>query len=156
MTLTQADLHAMFDYEESGHLRWKYNPKKPRNWNTKNAGKLAGSIRPDGRRVINYQGKVYYVSRLIYLFHKGVLPEEVDHEDRNVMNDRIENLLPSTRALNSGNRRAKGYQRHGNRYHARIFIDGKLKSLGVFDTAWEATQAYEQAQTERLDKGYGK
>ena len=39
----------------------------------------------------------------------------------------------------------KGVEKMGERFRARIFIDGKLQGLGMFDTAKNAVRAYDRA-----------
>jgi hypothetical protein len=72
----------------------------------------------------------------------------VDHIDRDVYNNRIENLRLATRQQNNSNRGKvlgelpKGVVRVGSKYRARIFYAGKNHSLGTFKTAEGAAQAY--------------
>ena len=40
-----------------------------------------------------------------------------------------------------------GVYLNGKRYQAKIFVDGKLKGLGTYDTAKQAAKAYDAAAT---------
>jgi hypothetical protein len=53
---------------------------------------------------IRADGVVYFLHRLIFLFHKGYLPKIVDHIDNDRHNNRIENLREATQQQNCLNR----------------------------------------------------
>jgi hypothetical protein len=77
----------------------------------------------------------------------------VDHINRCPVDNRDENLRPATASQNAMNRPGrgdlpKGVAREGNRYKARIGVDGKMMHLGFFDTPQEAHAAYARAVTE--------
>lgn len=147
---TQQEVLAAFTYKE-GALYWKPDPAKSPQWNGKHGAQKAGCARFDGRRVIRWGKKLYLASRLIFLYHKGFLPLEVDHKDTDPTNDLIENLRPAARFSNNANTNAAGYIQRGNKFLAKIYYDGKSHYLGTFDTPWEAREAYEHAQRERLE-----
>ena len=55
--------------------------------------------------VIRMDGRRYRRSRLVWAYVHGKSPEaEIDHADRNKLNDRIGNLRPASRAQNGVNR----------------------------------------------------
>jgi len=90
------------------------------------------------------------IHRLIAL-HYIPNPEnkaEVDHFDRNPLNNDIENLRWTTHAENNCNRNAygaikfKGVSKHRNRFNASTTINGKKKHIGHYDTPEEASAAY--------------
>jgi hypothetical protein len=74
--------------------------------NRHRAGIEAGGVHHSGRRVINLDGKVYQTSRIAYALHYGVdpYPYEVDHDDRNVLNNSITNLILTDRVGNNNNK----------------------------------------------------
>ena len=78
----------------------------------------------------------------------------VDHIDGNGLNNDISNLRWATNQENNRNQKLsnnnklgiKGIQQRENgKYRARIRIDGRLISLGTFDSIEEAKQAREKA-----------
>ncbi|MEJ2704139.1 MAG: DNA polymerase I, partial [Sedimentisphaerales bacterium] len=83
----------------------------------------------------------------------------VDHINHNGLDNRKANLRPATHAQNSRNRTkcrdgnySSGYKgvsrRQGDAWHARIFVDGRLVSLGRFESEIEAAKAYDRAARE--------
>jgi hypothetical protein len=81
----------------------------------------------------------------------------VDHRNGDGLDNQRANLRPATHEQNMGNKRIysnntsgfKGVIRHQNRcWRARIGVDGRKRSLGLFGTAEEAARAYDAAALE--------
>lgn len=80
---------------------------------------------------------------------------DVDHEDADGLNNRRYNLRPCTRTQNQANARLskrntsgfKGVSWHKGkrRFCAQIRLQGRLCHLGAFETAEEASHAYDAA-----------
>lgn len=117
--------------------------------------------------------KVVYAHRFAYELWVGPIPEgmQLDHyrmnEDQEscsracVSPDHLEvvshqeNLRRSSRHRENGRRIGlasrkhdlpEGVMHHRKRFRARIWIDGTLKHLGIFDSAEEASKAYRLAR----------
>lgn len=152
INLSQDLLKEFFEYKD-GFLYWKVK-RKPQI----NIGDRAGTLhkyKSGDRYSVGISGKTYLNARLIFLFHYGYLPVEVDHKDRNQLNDKIENLRPASkhenmRNISSRKNSSSKYlgvcrEKRYNKWYANIYIDGKLKFLGSFETEEQAALAYNEA-----------
>lgn len=141
--VTQAQLREHFEYK-AGNLIRTTGPRK---------GREFGTARPtDGRVRGNFGGKMYYIHRLIWIFHNGAIPDglQVDHINADCTDNRIENLRLATASQNSSNRpRASksGYrgvsEHHTGIYQARIKHHGRTIYIGIYMTEEEAAHAYD-------------
>lgn len=147
-------VHELLDYDpETGIFRWKLSRgRQP-------AGAKAGYV-DDGKMVVGIDGKIYRLHHVAWLLTRGVWPQAIiDHIDTDFTNNRAKNLREASFAFNSQNRRrAKrdsqagliGVElrrmRAGDKYRARISVNGKPLNLGTFDTAQEAAEAYVAAK----------
>jgi len=86
-------VHELFDYYEGALYRTLSSGLKKR----------AGTVNDTGRRQININGKIYKEHRLIFLWHHGFLPHEIDHIDGDPLNNHIENLRAATHSQNGAN-----------------------------------------------------
>lgn len=78
----------------------------------------------------------------------------VDHLNGNSLDNRRQNLRICTQGDNARNvsRDAdpmRGVSRRGNRWVARLCVDGRMTHIGVFNTALEASRAVAAARTKR-------
>ncbi len=110
----------------------------------------------------NSVGKKHRVHRLVgqeFLDNPNNKPM-IDHIDRDTLNNTINNLRWVSNSQNSMNRRKlqntsskfKGvcFRESENRWHARIKLNGKVKSLGLFSCEKEAARKYNQAAIEHF------
>lgn len=149
--LTQARLKEVLHYDpETGVFTWRVT----RGRNAK-AGDVAGW--PDRGYVrIEVAGRTYRAHRLAWLYVHGVWSSQViDHIDGNPKNNAIANLRDVSLAVNGQNQRKPrsgsqsrhiGVNRSGARWRAQIFIGGKNKHLGLYDTPEQAHAAYLHAK----------
>lgn len=104
-------------------------------------------------------GKDYPLHRIIWLYYYGQWPtHEIDHIDRNPLNNSLCNLRDVPRVVNISNRSVenkygfKGVRivrrKDGVKYQGQIRIEGKIWYLGMFDTPEEAHNAFKQAHLE--------
>jgi hypothetical protein len=117
-------------------------------------GKEAGGKRKDTVRIA-VDDRRYRAHRLAWFYMTGRWPDpEVDHKNRNPLDNRWENLREATSAINKHNRGAESRNKVGllgvspapaGKFKARI--DGR--HLGVFDTPEEAHSAYLKEKRER-------
>lgn len=153
-------LRRMFVYEpDTGMLRRVVGGRKPYPWS--GIGKDRRYLRA------TVAGKCEYLHRLVWQYHKGSVPHMIDHIDGNPRNNRIENLRECTAAQNQYNTPrkannksgAKGVVFHapctGKPWHAKIVVDGKVRSLGYYKTVEEAAAAY-AAGAEKFAKEFAR
>lgn len=134
----------LFQYQ-NGNLIWLVSKGKAKK------GQIAGSPDKQGYLIVRINGKAYKAHRLIFLLHKGYLPQFIDHIDRDPSNNCIENLREATNSQNQANsklhaKNSSGYRgvswhKTAKKWEARASINKKQKYLGCFDTAEEAHQA---------------
>ncbi|MBP9804995.1 MAG: HNH endonuclease [Candidatus Accumulibacter sp.] len=157
--LTQEYLRSILRYDpETGLLYWvKPNPL----WRKGKPGQIAGCLhKSSGYWVLKIDGVDYRAHRIIWVMWYGVWPErEVDHEDGDRINNRIKNLRSATHLQNTANKKRRRKRRYpkgvdrlpGGRFRAKICVQYKQISLGVFDTPEEAHAVY----LERAKKYFG-
>ena len=105
------------------------------------------------RWVIGIDGRYYYASRIIYFMAHGVdpYPMEVDHEDRNSLNNNVDNLRLGNSVLQIQNQGIRSTNKSGvkgvhwhkgaSKWQARINVEDKKKHLGLYTTIKEAAEA---------------
>jgi hypothetical protein len=136
--LTQKEAQECFDYKD-GILYWKFRAA-----NRIKVGSPAGSIDPStGYHKTYVYGKFYKTHRVIFLYHHGYLPEFVDHIDGNKINNKIENLRPTTKSQNAMNQKVRADNKSGTkgvRWHKRdkkwlveLKVNSKSHSFGYFE-----------------------
>lgn len=131
------------------------------------AGKPMGSTDSSGHRQTRVNGKTYLMHRLAWFYVYGVWPaEDLDHIDRNPLNNSIKNLRECSRRQNCWNRgpapnNTTGFKgvhihRQTGLYRATITADKKRHCLGLHKTSEEAFAAYRRAaQTLHKEFAYG-
>jgi hypothetical protein len=138
----------LFHYDpETGIFRWK-NPTS----NHAKKGAIAGSVWR-GRRIIIVGGWFFPASHIAWLYVYGEWPElELDHRNRDPLDNSIANLRDVTSSVNCGNQEKrktnksgfKGVHKHPQQsgWWARITANGIKYDLGLYPTAELAAGAY--------------
>ena len=149
--ITQEQLKDLATYED-GRLLYI---RKPRG--RANIGDPMGTPQPNGYSQVMISRKRYYLHQLVYLYHHGYIPREIDHADRDKSNNRIENLRESNRSQNMWNKdigsSASGYRgviylADRDRWKAYINHDGKQIHIGHFKDKHSAARAYNEKAVE--------
>lgn len=139
--ITQGLLHELFEYKD-GNLIRKVAP-----CNKVRVGDVVGHVANHGYKVVSILNKPRLLHRMIYLYHRGYLPEYVDHIDRNILNNNIENLRDISKSENCLNRQQigkdtmsgyNGITKCYNGWQVRITEGGVRKNLGWYKTLDEA------------------
>lgn len=117
--------------------------------------------RKDGYIGVTLCGTNYLAHRIAWFLHYGRWPDGfIDHINRDRGDNRIANLRDCSRLENNQNKfgayknnslGAAGVIAQRGKFRARIRVEGKLISLGYFDTIGAASAAYLDAK-KRLHK----
>ena len=161
--INPARVRELFTYDlETGVLYWA-NPVSSK----VKAGDVAGCEKSDGVGnrywVVKIDNVQYRRSRVVWAYVHGVDPGcEIDHWDRDSLNDRIGNLREATRVQNAINRvcpklvyhnlpqGVRPKRKHGKfvGYIAQVERAGKRRQLGPFATPERAAEARVNALTD--------
>ena len=161
--ITQSEIAASFDYDPlTGILRWKYRADRQKRWNTRWAGKEAGSPDKDGYLDVPLNGRRCKAHRLIWTLMTGAIPaHDIDHENTIKNDNRWSNLREASGTQNNANAAARKFNPLGvkgiyrrktckSSYLAQIQVNGKNHYLGTYRTAEEAHAAYAEAATKHF------
>lgn len=101
MKLTAQKLREILHYDpDTGVWTWLQAPA----YNVI-IGSQAGHVNTHGYRIITYRGEKYRSGKLAWLYMTGEWPtQEIDHDDRDKVNDRWSNLFDRSRSENALNR----------------------------------------------------
>ncbi len=152
--LTAERVRELLDYDmESGAITWR-----KRTGGTARMGLHAGTTDNSGYTRIGIDRRIYRAHRLVWLHVHGAWPVgEIDHIDGDKSNNRLSNLRDVSRTLNQQNLRKAhkrsasktlGVSQHAatGKWRARIWVNGKNKSLGLYSTKAEASATYVAAK----------
>jgi len=162
-SLTQDRLKSLLSYDkDKGIFTWarrKAN-KKP--------GDAAGCAMANGYWCIRVDKNLYLAHRLAWLYVYGAFPDEqIDHINRDRMDNRISNLrsvsdVDNKRNLPPNKRNTSGHQGiswHSgvNKWYAYIGADNKTIALGTYADINDAIHARKQAEIRHgFHKNHGK
>lgn len=147
-------VRSILDYDpKTGIFHWRYRHDCPQKWNTRYAGRIAGTAKGAGYHWIQVKGPVAYAAhRLAWLYVTGAWPpEQIDHKNGNRSDNRIANLRPATNSNNSCHKRIQSNNTSGfvgvcfntqiGKWEARINIKRKCIYRAFFRTAEAAHEA---------------
>jgi hypothetical protein len=126
---------------------------------TGNIGELKSKLNKGYLKVYLYKcgkGKLLSVHVLLAITFLGHVPngykQVVDHKNNNSLDNRLENLQIITQRENSTKDKKRdlptGVYRKGSKLRSWIFINGRKKYLGYYQTQEEASAAYQKALIE--------
>jgi hypothetical protein len=155
---------------KDGKLFWLVRPRRHfksdqahNAWNARYSGKEAGylSIRkykhykPDYRWMLGIDGEERQRYVLIWVIHHGKWPPEkleIDHKNKNSIDDRIENLRLATHAQNQWNSRVNTNSKSGckgvtwykayKKWSVKVWFRNKPVFVGYFSDLSDAKNAY--------------
>lgn len=148
LTFKEADTVLRYS-KRTGLLVWKRRPEGPKQWNSCNAGKVAGTRRKDGCIQISVGGKLYQAARVAWTLATGAPPPViVDHKNGMSDDNRWRNLRLASNSENHRNSRARGewpkgvYRNNRGIFVAQIKYNGVNHYLGSFTSAEAAHKRY--------------
>ena len=141
-------------------LRWRQDRIAGMGMVKCKAGTMAGTLTKAGYWLMGVEGRRILAHRVVYAINTGIWPEhQIDHIDRNKLNNRIENLRAVTHAENAYNRGASRSSGTGVRgvhlrkdtgkYCVQIKRGDTRETIGCYSSLEEASKAYTEAK-ERL------
>lgn len=91
---------------------------------------------------------------MVASWHGMDLSQEIDHKNRNQLDNRCENLRPASKTQNQWNCKPRSHNKSGykgvhlsdkkkKKWRANIVINGKQKFLGYFEKPEDAARAYD-------------
>jgi len=144
---------------ETGDIVWKEGASIFNN-RVRAEGTIAGSLQTTGYLVMGRwakeKGKVvtYRVHRIVWFLNYGEVPSILDHINGNKSDNRIENLRPTTQALNLRNQKSrkgstskyKGvyYDKKNDSYRSSIKINHEYIHIGRIKFEKEAAEMYDR------------
>lgn len=147
--LTPARLRELLHYDpETGVFTWRVQA----NNNRARVGAVAGTPHRRGYIHIGVGGFQYLAHRLAWLYAYGVWPTgHIDHVDGCKTNNALANLRDVSRAINMQNLKGPrrdnqcgylGVSVNKKRWKAEIFVNGRRRHIGTYDTPELAHEAY--------------
>lgn len=169
--LNPDELRKILDYDQhTGFLTWKpraasmFAPGKhceahaAVSWNTRYANKPALAS-PDGRGYMagTIFNRAYQAHRVCWAMHFGQWPlGQIDHINGDRSDNRIANLRDVTPAENMRNQRRRVtntsgvmgvyWHKRDRKWQARIFVGGRQKHIGYFESFGAAVEARKAAE----------
>jgi len=151
--ITQSELKRLFSYDPETGLFTRLISNNRR----LKSGEIAGSTTCGGYVRICVNGQPYQAHRLAWLYMTGSWPEnQIDHINHIKDDNRIANLRDVTHRENQKNQPKRKTNTSGvtgvmwnvrdKRWRAKIFLNGKEKSLGGFTNKFEAICARKSAE----------
>tara|TARA_A100001391_G_C5019432_1_gene265402 strand:+ start:9 stop:530 length:522 start_codon:yes stop_codon:yes gene_type:complete len=154
-------LNKLFEYKPiTGELIWKVNRSNIKK------GSIAGSKHKSGKLTylqVGVNGKQYAIQRIIWKLYFKEDPKhfDIDHKNRNTLDNSIANLRKVTTAQNNSNKNTYKnsktgysgiYQELNGKYTATTFFKGKSYRNGTYTTIEEALTAQQKKLKELKTK----
>jgi len=146
-------------YNKNGYLVWNINIVNNR---IKKGDKVKGTLQKSRNLIYKYigiNGKQYAEHRIIWYLLKNINPDDldIDHINRDTLDNRIENLRLVTTQQNNKNKNkyvnnTTGhpgiYKEANGRYAAVVYLDGKTYRNKTYETIEEALIGQENKKNE--------
>ena len=149
---------------ETGQILWRERPIERFTqsgygafWNRKYAGTEAFTTRTNrGYKCGKLENRIYAAHRIAWKMSTGDEPQQIDHLNGDVGDNRLENLRPADFVINGSNRGLNANNKSGvcgvhyhsghQRWRATIKVQGRIKYLGLFSELSDAIHARRVAE----------
>jgi hypothetical protein len=140
-------------------------------WNTRFAGSVTGCVHRDATGyptlAINVLGRTWLAHRLAFIYMGEALPDQVDHLNRDSVDNRWKNLSSSSAKENMKNKSmfrnntsgvaGVSWHKARGKWEARVHSGGERKSLGYFEDLAKAAEVIRTfKEVNGYSKGHGK
>jgi len=145
----------VFTWKARGRL-WFTNNQAFNRWNNRYAGEVSGNVMRKGVKGypsvrIKVREKLWLAHRLAFIWMGEDLPKQVDHRNRDSLDNRWKNLCSSSQEENTKNKSKMNNNTSGvtgvcwhkgaGRWRARVSVNGNRKNLGYFADLEQAAEA---------------
>lgn len=129
----------------------------------KNSKRIGYFDKSSGYYRCKIKNKTYLLHRLIFWMFNEYLTKDIDHIDRNKLNNKIENLRPvehrgqntvntEKRSDNTSGYKGVTWHKNAKKWHSSVFHKGKRHYVGIYDDINEAAKAYDTKATELFEE----
>jgi len=151
--LTLDKVNQLLEYLPNGELKRKIttSPKSIQ-------GTLVGNGDLRRYKYFSIDGVKYYNHRIVWFIHHGYMPQQIDHINKNPLDNRIENLRECNQSQNNWNQGIKATNKSGHkgiswysrdkRWVATINAHGKRNIIGRFVNKQDAIDAIKKSRIE--------
>lgn len=125
-------------------------------WSVSNFDKSHGRVRLYCHSTRRHPGGTVYLHRFVMNAQKGI---EIDHIHNRTLDTRKSELRIASKSLNQRNKKQCGpanrfglrgvMSTRSGRFSARVFVDGKSKILGTYDTPEQASERVREFMREQ-------
>lgn len=143
-------------------LKQQFDYSNGKLWSKKKK-KYVGWMHNTGYLRMMFKNKKILVHQAVFLWHRGYIPNMIDHINGDQLDNRIENLrecTPHQNQLNSKTRvdntsgcRGVSFRKNIQRWSVRCNIQGSRKSIGEFEDLELACLVAEEAR-DKFNKGF--
>lgn len=147
--MTQKKLKELFDYHPDGFFLVKKKTTQRRV-----GDKIKGFLNSAGYPMMAIGREHYRIHRMIFLWHHGFIPEQIDHINRKRSDNRVRNLRAANKSLNMRNASRPKDNTSGYKGVSWLKTNRKWRAyaggihIGCFSNKIEAAKAYDKKAIE--------
>ena len=133
--VSREELEELFNYKD-GKIYGRWVDWRRKASNTRVFEKELGTPNGAGHLTVSFKDKRgvrhrELVHRVVFMMHYGWLPNYIDHINRDGCDNRLENIRPACKSLNSQNRGAQANTKYGLRGIYKDKLGGYCVFIGI-------------------------